>query len=185
MQDNLYFNLKDLKYIGANVIIGKTVRIRQPELVSIGDNTIVDDFTYISGEVNIGNYVHIASSCTLQASKSKIIIEDFCGISTGVRIFGTSTDYLFCSVDLPTVPQNLHFGSVTLPVTLGKFSLIGANTVVLPGVTTPEGFACAALLKITPKLELKKWHLMLDENTIIKRHAVNKYKTRLLEIDKY
>ena len=44
-EDNIFFNISDLKYIGKNVIIGKTVRIRQPEKVSIGDNTIIDDFT--------------------------------------------------------------------------------------------------------------------------------------------
>ena len=45
---NIFFDLKKLKHIGKNVIIGKTVRIRRPELVEIGDNTIIDDFCYIS-----------------------------------------------------------------------------------------------------------------------------------------
>ena len=48
MSDNIFFNINDLKYCGKNVIIGKTVRIRYPHLVSIGDNCIIDDFTYIS-----------------------------------------------------------------------------------------------------------------------------------------
>ena len=67
--DNMFFKIKDLKYCGENVIIGKTVRIRNPELVSIGNNVIIDDYTYISGKVEIGQYVHIAASCSLQASK--------------------------------------------------------------------------------------------------------------------
>jgi acetyltransferase-like isoleucine patch superfamily enzyme len=45
--DNIFFNRADLKHCGSNVIIGKTARIRYPELVSIGDNVIIDDFTYI------------------------------------------------------------------------------------------------------------------------------------------
>ncbi len=66
MNSNIFFNIEDLKYCGDNVIIGKTVRIRKPELVSIDDNSIIDDFTYISGEIEIGKYVHISSSCSLQ-----------------------------------------------------------------------------------------------------------------------
>ena len=74
MNKNLFFDLNDLKYCGKNVIIGKTVRIRQPHKVFIGDGTIIDDFTYISGNVSIGAFTHIASSCTLQASSGEIKI---------------------------------------------------------------------------------------------------------------
>ena len=41
---NIFFDIKKLKKCGNNVTIGKTVRIRYPELVSIGDNVIIDDF---------------------------------------------------------------------------------------------------------------------------------------------
>ena len=46
MTDNIFFNRADLKHCGSNVIIGKTARIRYPELVSIGDNVIIDDVRY-------------------------------------------------------------------------------------------------------------------------------------------
>ena len=48
MSDNLFFDRKQLKYCGERVIIGKTVRIRFPELVELHDDTIIDDFTFIS-----------------------------------------------------------------------------------------------------------------------------------------
>ena len=54
-----------LKKCGTNVIIGKTVRIRYPHLVEIGDNVIIDDFTYISTSLKIHSYVHISSGCKL------------------------------------------------------------------------------------------------------------------------
>ena len=57
--DNIFFDRKDLKKCGDNVIIGKTVRIRYPHLVEIGDNVIIDDFTYISTSLKISSYVHI------------------------------------------------------------------------------------------------------------------------------
>jgi acetyltransferase-like isoleucine patch superfamily enzyme len=45
--NNVFFERSQLKHCGENIIIGKTMHIRYPELVSIGDNRIIDDFTYI------------------------------------------------------------------------------------------------------------------------------------------
>ena len=103
--DNLFFKKENLKYCGSNVLLGKTVRIRKPELVSIDDNSIIDDFTYISGEVEIGKYVHIAANCTLQASQSKIVMKNFSAIATGVRVFASTADYINCSFDIATLKK--------------------------------------------------------------------------------
>ena len=46
--ENIFLDKNQLKKCGKNVIIGKTARIRYPELVSIEDNVIIDDFCYIS-----------------------------------------------------------------------------------------------------------------------------------------
>jgi hypothetical protein len=45
IMENIFFDLKKLKYLGTGAIIGKTVRIRKPEEAIIGDYTIIDDFT--------------------------------------------------------------------------------------------------------------------------------------------
>jgi acetyltransferase-like isoleucine patch superfamily enzyme len=155
--DNLFFNKDNLKYCGSNVIIGKTVRIRKPELVSIDDNTIIDDFTYISGEVILGKYVHIGPSCSLQASGSKITLKDFAGISAGSRIYASSSDYLSCSLDFPTIPDNIKFGGFSEEVILDFFSLIGANSVILPGCIVPTGFAAGTHTRLTKFIEMKEW----------------------------
>ena len=63
--ENLFFDPKNLKRLGKNVIIGKTVRIRYPELVEIGDNVIIDDFSYISTGLRIESYVHISSGAKI------------------------------------------------------------------------------------------------------------------------
>jgi acetyltransferase-like isoleucine patch superfamily enzyme len=154
---NIFFDLKQLKHCGKNVIIGKTVRIRKPELVTIDDNTIIDDYTYISGEVILGKYVHIGPSCSLQASGSRIIIRDFAGISAGSRIFASSSDYLSCSLEYPTIPENVKFGGFSEEVILDSFSLIGANSVILPGCVVPMGFSVGTHARLTKFLEMKEW----------------------------
>jgi acetyltransferase-like isoleucine patch superfamily enzyme len=155
--ENIFFDLKQLKHCGKNVIIGKTVRMRRPELVSIGDNTIIDDYTYVSGEVVIGNYTHIGPSCSLQASGSKIIIKDFVGISAGSRLYASSSDYLVCSLEFPTIPEKVKFGGFAEEVILDSFSIIGANSVILPGCIVPAGFAVGTHTRLSKFIEMKEW----------------------------
>ena len=167
MVDNIFFDKKDLKYCGENVIIGKTVRIRHPEKVSIGDNVIIDDFTYISGNLVIGNYVHVAASCSIQASESKVIIGDFAGLASGVRVFAASADYINCSLDSASIPQEMMYGGIFEEVTINDFVYIGANSVILPGCKLPKGFAIGALCKLTKSLSLhlKPWHILVNDIT--------------------
>jgi acetyltransferase-like isoleucine patch superfamily enzyme len=165
INDYLFFDKKELKYCGSNVIIGKTVRIRKPELVSIDDNSIIDDFTYISGEVEIGKYVHIAANCTLQASQSKIIMKDFSAIATGVRVFASTADYINCSFDSATIPKEFAYGTISAEVFFDSFVWIGANSVVLPGCRFPQGFVAGALTKLTKKIPYKAWHVLVNHQT--------------------
>ena len=159
--DNIFFDISKLKSCGKNVIIGKTVRIRNPELVEIGDNVIIDDFTYISGNVKIHNFVHIASSCTLQASSANIEIGSFVGIASGCRIFAVTSNYLTPSLDLPVIPKDFSYGSIFEDTKIGNDVLIGANCVVLNGVELPDGIAFGAGLIIRKK-DYIPWRLYSD-----------------------
>lgn len=161
MSENIFFNKTDLKKCGENVTIGKTVRIRNPELVEIGDNVIIDDFVYISGNVVLGDYVHIASSATLSASKSSITFKCFSGISSGVRVYAGSSNYMKACLDLPTIPEQYTYGAIYKEVILDKFCLIGANTVVLPGVELPEGTVCSANMILKPS-KYTSWSVITD-----------------------
>mgnify|MGYP002832356895 CR=1 FL=1 len=160
------------------MIIGKTVRIRQPQLVSIGDNTIIDDFTYISGPIEIGEYTHIAASCSLQASKSKIIIGDFAGLAAGVRVFAASADYFGCSFNSASIPQHKMYGGIFEEVKLGDFVWIGANTVILPGVDLPIGFTTGALMKIRKDNNYKPWTAISGNPPIVHRRL---FKEKLIK----
>ena len=175
MAENIFFKRESLKKCGENVIIGKTVRIRQPELVEIGDNCIIDDFTLISGRVHLGDYVHIGSSCSLQAGMAGISIESFTGIGAGVRIFAVSSDFIRCSFDSACYPRDLIYGAIEKQVSISEHSLIGANSVVLPGVFLPAGFACAALSKIEANRVYKPWTL-LQQNPEIECRRIHKDK---------
>lgn len=152
MSENLFFDLKDLAYLGENARVGKCVRIRRPDLVRIGAYTIIDDFTYISGAFEIGQFGHISANVNIAAARGKILMGDFVGLSAGCCVYATSSDYIDASLDLPSVPKEFQFGGTVEDVVLRDHVLLGAHTVVLQGVVLDEGVATAAhtVLRKTP-----------------------------------
>ncbi len=128
MSKNIFFDINDLKYCGSNVIIGKTVRIRQPHLVIIGDGTIIDDFTYISSALEIGNYCHISSNVCISGGNGKLLIGDYSTLSSHVSVHCGSSNYRSLSMDLPSIDENDRFGGITEDVTIGEFVTVGAHS---------------------------------------------------------
>jgi acetyltransferase-like isoleucine patch superfamily enzyme len=172
--ENIFFNIDDLKYCGENVIIGKSVRIRNPEKVSIGSNTIIDDFTYISCELEIGEYCHISSNVHFGGGKSKITIGNYVGIATGCSIHGCSSDYMEISLDLPSVPEDKKYGGKCSPIIIEDYCLLGSHTVVLPGTHLPEGLATGAHMVVGGQ-KYKSWTLYYNQSNIkqVKRKNLN------------
>ena len=156
MNDNIFFDLSKLKHLGKNVIIGKTVRIRQPEKVSIGDNTIIDDFTYISCAAEIGVGCHIASNVSISGWKGKVVMGDYSTISSGCSVHCASSDYRKCSLELPSVLKENQFGGIVENILIGDYVVVGAHSCVLPGSQIPNGAAFGAytLIKKVYRLEV-------------------------------
>ena len=157
MTSNIFFDLNKLKSRGKNVIIGKTVRIRYPELVEIGDNVIIDDFTYISTRLKLHSFVHIASGCKLiGGNKSYVEMHEFSTLAPNVVLAAGSDDYI-AGIATPLVPEEYKGDVKVGKIVLGKHSIAGANSVVLPNVTFYEGASVGALSLV--KTDLKAWFL--------------------------
>jgi acetyltransferase-like isoleucine patch superfamily enzyme len=155
--DNIFFDITKLKKCGKNVIIGKTVRIRYPELVEIGDNVIIDDFVYISTILVLKNNVHIASGCKLIGGRNSYIeMREFSTISPNIILVAGSDDY-YAGIAGPTVPFEFK-GNVKIgKIILNKHCIAGASTVVLPNVEFKTGSAVGALSLV--KSDLDEWTL--------------------------
>ena len=164
MSENIFFDLSRLKHLGKNVIIGKTVRIRKPEEVSIGDNTIIDDFTYISCALDIGKNCHIASNVSISGGDGKLTIGDYSTISNGCSIHCASSDYRECSLDLPSVPKEDQFGGVVEDINIGNYVVVGAHSCILPGASIPDGAAFGAYSLVKKQSNLKPFHLYVGND---------------------
>ncbi len=161
MGDNIFFDISELKFLGNNVIIGKTVRIRKPHETSIANDSIIDDFTYISVGMHMGHNSHIASNVSISggALGRKFKIGNYSTISNGCSIHCASSGFRECTLELPSVPIEEQFGGDARDVIIGDYVVVGAHSCILPGVVVPEGVAFGAFTLVKPEVELLPYHL--------------------------
>ncbi|SMG15121.1 galactoside O-acetyltransferase [Marivirga sericea] len=142
------------KSLGENVMISDKVSIYNPKNIQIGSNVRIDDFCILSaGEkgISIGNYVHIACYVSL-IGKELIDVQDYVGISSKSAVYSSSDNYSGEYLVGPTIPD--QYKDVDhRPVIFEEFSLIGAGSVILPGVTVGRGTAVGALSLVVKSLD--------------------------------
>jgi len=142
------------KALGKNVLISKKSSIYGFEKISIGDNSRIDDFVVLSAGdegIKIGRNVHIACFCSL-IGKSMIVLNDFSGLSSRVSIYSSSDDYSGSYLTNPTIP-NEYTGVDNRGVVIEKHCIVGASSIILPGVILHEGVAIGALSLISKSCE--------------------------------
>lgn len=142
------------KSLGKNIKLSKLASIYGASNISIGDNSRIDDFCVLSageGGIEIGRYVHIAVYVSI-IGVGKVILEDFVGLSSKCAVYSSNDDYSGKYLTNPTVPT--EFTNVThAPVILRKHSIIGAGSVILPGVEVGECTAVGSLSLVNKALE--------------------------------
>lgn len=132
--------------LGDDVLIDRTVRIIGAGRISLGSHVRIDAYSVLSagvGGIAIGDYVHIAAHAFM-AGAGRIEMHDFSGLSGRVSIYSSNDDYHGDALTNPTVPE--RFRKVhSAPVTLEAHVIVGAGSVILPGVTLHKGAAVGAL----------------------------------------
>lgn len=157
-----------LKSIGKGVKFDVGVRILNPEHVSIGDNTWIDNYVVIlaappkvgdgpilykdnpdfdlrPGEVHIGSNVHIANFVVIQGHGG-VKIGDNLTVASGSMIYSLSHHHSNL-VDLKDTKKYMFTGMVphreqsliSGPVVVGDDAAVGLNSILLPGVTIGAG----------------------------------------------
>jgi acetyltransferase-like isoleucine patch superfamily enzyme len=140
------------KSIGKNVKISSKASIYNTDQIEIGDNSRIDDFCVISGKIKIGCYVHIAPMCLVAAGEKGIIMEDFSGLAYGVQVFTQSDDYSGKTMTNPNIPSK-YKNEVKKEILIGKHSIVGAGSMIMPGVQLREGTSVGAMSLVRKSTE--------------------------------
>jgi galactoside O-acetyltransferase len=149
------------------------VRIFEPTVIINIDNiefgkyVIIDSFVLIQAKkkLKIGDHVHIPSFSSISGG-GKLMMEDYSGLSSGVRIFTGSDDFKDGGFGNPTIDEkfrNVIIGEVLIK----KFAIVGANSVILPDVEIGEGASVGAGSVVTKNLD--PWGIYIGNKKIGER----------------
>ena len=142
---------KELGACGQNVMIGHNVLFARPEKVFLGDNVRIDPFTLVvCGLEAEGN--NQISSHAIMNGRQTVKLGKWVG-------FGYRTTILTGSEDFTGEfgPANDHFGhniSTEGDVVFEDYSNALTNSLIMPGVTIPEGAVIAAYATATQRNSL-------------------------------
>ena len=146
-------------HVDKSIKIYPLAKLVNPENVILGHHVIIDDFVFIVAkkQIRIGNYVHIASFSSITGGE-EFSIGDYSTLSSGARIF-TGTEYVYGESLLGASIPALYRKVVRLPVEIGKHCMVGANSVILPGVVLPDGVVIGAMSLVLQDTLLKPWSI--------------------------
>lgn len=135
-----------LAEFGEDVQISRKASLYGTARIMLGSHVRIDDFCVLSaGErgIEIGNFVHIAVFSSLIGA-GKITLSDFGNLSSRVSVYSSNDDYSGEHMTNPTVPERFT-GVSHQDVFIGRHAIVGAGSIILPGVRIEEGVAVGAL----------------------------------------
>ncbi|MDY7565988.1 acyltransferase [Pseudomonas sp. RTC3] len=136
------------KALGKHVKISDKASIYNADQIEIGDFSRIDDFCVISGRVSLGKYNHITPMCLVAGGIPGIVLEDFCTLAYGVKVFSQSDDYSGETLTNSLVPKKFKNEKLA-SVHLQRHVIVGAGAIIFPGVTVAEGCSIGAMALVT------------------------------------
>ncbi|MBP2281457.1 galactoside O-acetyltransferase [Psychrobacter sp. PL19] len=143
-------NEMGFKHVGKNCLLSDKASYYNCKNITIGNNTRIDDFAVLSageGGIEIGSYIHIAVYSSLIGA-GKIILKDFCNISSRVCIYSSNDDYSGEYMTNPMVPSQ-YTNVTSSDVIIEEHVIVGSGSIILPGVILEQGVAIGALSLVT------------------------------------
>lgn len=171
-----YYTPKELemmgfKRLGKNIKVSDKASIYDFEKIEIGDNSRIDDFCILSGKISVGNNVHIAPYCLVAGGEKGIVLENFSGLAYKVQVFTQSDDYSGKTMTNPTVPEK-YKNEIKKEIVIKKHVIVGAGSMILPGVVLAEGTAIGAMSLVRKSTD--PWSIYLGNPAVkLKKRSQN------------
>lgn len=135
-----------LRSYGENVLISRNASVYNAGAIDLGSHVRIDDFCVLSagaGGIAIGSFVHVAVYASMIGA-GRIRLEDYSCLSGRVAVYSSSDDFSGEHLTNPMVPDEYR-GVRSATVVVQRHALVGAGSIVLPGVTIGEGAAIGAM----------------------------------------
>ena len=132
--------------VGEGAAVARNCTILGVENIVLGECVRIDGYTTIvatRGQLRIGSFVHICSSCVLSA-RGGIELGDYSSLSHGVKLLSAIDDFSGDAMTNSTLPDDV-LRVQAAPIRIGRYVPIGSGTVVAAGVVIGEGAAVTAL----------------------------------------
>lgn len=138
--------------VGTDVTISDRCSIYGAAAIHIGNHVRIDDFTILTASepVIIGSYVHISAFAFLSGTFG-IVIDDFVNVSPRTTLLSGNDDFSGEWLPGAMIPEELR-NVRGARIHLGRNSMVGAHSVVLPGVSFGEGAVVGALSLVKESL---------------------------------
>lgn len=140
-------------HLGRGARIFPSAKVIGGDRLWLGDHSTIDDFVFLNAgrSTRIGRYVHVACHVSVIGG-GELTIGDYAVVATGARVL-TGTDTFAggarMSTHLPPAYRNPFLGRIIIE----RDAFVGANAVVMPGVTVGEGAVAGAGAVVTGDLE--------------------------------
>ena len=146
--------LDKLKYCGKNVRIFQLDKIINPQFAEIDDNAMILDYVFIDAmqSLKVGKYTTIAWHSLIEG-QANVEIGDRCFLGPGTKILGSTYEF-----DGYYTTEHMCEDQEVSKIRYGDIKIcddayLGANCVVMPGVTIGEGALVGANALVNRNLE--------------------------------
>lgn len=177
------------KHIGNGVIFGRSVVIRHPDKIRLGNRVVIDDYCLIDGRgageegIVVGDDVIISRGATIQSKVGPVYIGAETNVGAGSSIISMGGVHI---AEMVTIAAGCHIsgGAYAVerdgssarehrkyskgPIRLGKKSRFGMGVIVLDGVHVEEGCVVGAGSVVTG--DLPKYSVAAGVPAVVKRN---------------
>ena len=171
MKDKIVF-----RECGEYVTLYDPIAFMNSELISIGNHVIISEFAYLNGGkgLYIGNHVHIATHSSISGG-GYCVMEDFTGISAGVRLVTGTALFNGEGLTSPTLPGKFQAVDRSY-VIIKKHATLATGVIVHPGITIAEGTIVGSGSIVTKDTE--PWSIYMG---VPARKVKDRDKSKILE----
>lgn len=173
-------NRPRLKYCGEHVILNATCKIMRAENMEIDDFSRILDFAYIDAGklLRIGKYSIVTWHCVIEGG-AQCFIGNRVFIGPGTKLLTSTYEFngYYTNEFLPEETRATLYGDITLC----DDAYIGANSVIMPGVTIGEGALVGSNAFVNKDLEPWGIYVGTPAKKIGERQKPTEERRRIIE----